>query len=97
MGLYDKVSLAQARKDLQYMKDTYGLPQDFCGSFCNCDKFEGILFGEYSIKDVVIQNIEYYFTNGIDDGFCDSCSSKIKPDLEDKRTRKIVERYYIEQ
>ena len=95
MKMYSNIALAQARRDLQYMKDTYGMPQDFCGSFCNCDKFEGILSGEYTIKEVIIYYIEYYFNNGICDERCNGCSSNIKPNMEDIRTRKIAERYYI--
>lgn len=97
MSLYDNISLAQARRDLQYMRNTYGEPQDFCGSFCNSERLDDILMGKASVKEIIIENIEYYFSNGIEDNLRDTCSSNIKPNMEDNRTRKIVERYGIKQ
>lgn len=92
--MYENISIAQARSDLKYIKDTYGAPQDFCGSFCNCDILEDILFGYISVKEAIIRNIEYYFTNGIDD-LNGGCFSEIKPDYSDKRIKKIMDRYCI--
>ena len=95
MKLYEKITLAQARKDLKYLKDTYGNPQDFCGSFCNTEKLEKILMGKTSIKETIIDNISYYFSNGLD--CCTGgCCSNVYPDTNDKRVKKITDRYYIE-
>ncbi len=66
--MYENISITQARSDLKYIKDTYGAPQDFCGSFCNNDILEDILFGHISTKEAIIKNIEYYFSNG--DNYC---------------------------
>lgn len=92
------ITVAQARKDLQYLKITYGNPQDFCGSFCNNEKLDDILMGNSSIKETIIDNIRYYFSNGLENQNC-GCSSKIKPDMSDKRVQRIVERYniYVEE
>ena len=96
MKLYDNISLAQARRDLQYMRDTYSNPQDFCGSFCNNNKLDNILMGRTTVKETIIENIEYYFSNGIDtNSVWEGCSSYVKPDMEDPRTAEIAERYYI--
>lgn len=92
--MYENISIAQARSDLKYIKDTYGESQDFCDSFCNCDILEDILFGYISVKEAIINNIEYYFTNGLDD-LSDGCSSKMKPDYSDKRIQGIMDRYCI--
>ena len=91
-----KISLAQARRDLQYMLDTYDYPQDFCGSFCNAELLESILMGRTNVKDAVINNISYYFRNGISSDYCHSCSSNIKPNMDDPRIQRIVERYDID-
>lgn len=92
--MYENISITQARKDLQYIRDTYGEPQDFCGSFCNNSILDDIMFGKISIKEAIINNIEYYFTNGLDDGNA-GCSSSLRPDYSDKRIQRIMERYYI--
>lgn len=90
------VSLKQARSDLQYLKETYGDVCDYCGSFCQCDKLESILNGASSIKDVVISNIEYYFSNGVDIPYSDcGVASDVMPDSNDKRVQRIIERYSI--
>lgn len=96
MKLYNNISLSQARKDLQYMKDKYGEPQDFCGSFCNNDVLNDILFGITPLKEAIIDLISYYFSNGIDDAWCGNCSSKIKPDMNDTKTKNIANRYDID-
>ena len=92
------ITVAQARKYLQYLKITYGDPQDFCGSFCNNEVLEDILMGKASIKETIIDNIRYYFSNGLENPN-GGCSSKIKPDMSDKRVQRIVERYniYVEE
>lgn len=92
--MYENISITQARSDLKYIKDTYGPPQDFCGSFCNNDILEDILFGYISTKEAIIKNIEYYFSNGLEDLNAD-CSSKSKLDYSDKRIQRIMDRYYI--
>ena len=95
MGLYDEISLVQARKDLKYLRDTYGDPQDFCGSFCNVEKLDDILMGKVSIKQVVIDNILYYFSNGLENENIQSCSTDEYPDKNDKRIKNIMDRYYV--
>lgn len=95
MELYNKISMAQARNDLKYLRDMYGNPQDFCGSFCNTEKLNNILMGKTSIKETIINNILYYFSNGLE---CElaGCSSDKYPDINDKRVKRIIDRYYIE-
>ena len=95
--MHDEITLKQARLDLKYIQDTYGSANDFCGSFCNTEILEAVLSGEISIKEAIIDNIIYYFTNGIDDGKRHGCSSDVKPDITDKRTQRIIERYCIKE
>ena len=52
------------------------------------------MFGKISIKEAIIKNIEYYFTNGLEDENA-GCSSKLRPDYSDKRIQRIMDRYYI--
>ena len=92
--MYENISTTQARKDLQYIIDTYGYPQDFCGTFCNNSILNGIMFGKISIKEAIIENIKYYFTNGLEDENA-GCSSSLRPDYSDKRIQRIMERYHI--
>ena len=92
--MYENISIAQARSDLKYIKSTYGESQDFCGSFCNCDILENILFGYISVKEAIIKNIEHYFTNGLED-LNAGCSSEFKPNYSDKRIQRIIDRYCI--
>ena len=94
MELYDRISLKQARKDLRYLQVMYGEVNDFCGSFCNTEILNDILMGKTSIKEIVIKNILYYFSNGLEGG--SGCSSNIKPDKNDKKVLEIIKRYYIE-
>ncbi len=89
-----KITITQARKDLEYLKIHYGEPNDFCGSFCNCEILESILMGRKTIKDAIIDNIKYYFSNGLD-SMHDGCSSDLLPDLEDSRVQRIMDRYDI--
>ena len=94
-GMYrPSITTAQARKDLEYLKSKYGTANDFCGSFCNCEVLDDILMGKKSIKDAIIENIKYYFSNGVDDGHS-GCSSNLLPDLDDSRVQRIMERYDI--
>jgi len=95
MSLYNNISLAQARKDLQYLKDNYGEPQDFCGSFCNTEVLQYILMGKQSIKEVIIDYISYYFSNSLQRDWR-GCCSWVYPDKEDKHIQKIIERYHID-
>lgn len=88
------ITTSQARKDLEYLNSKYGSANDFCGSFCNCEVLNDILMGKKSIKDAIIENIKYYFSNGIEDG-CSCCSSDLLPDLDDSRVQRIMERYDI--
>lgn len=92
--MYENINITQARKDLQYIRDTYGDPQDFCGTFCNNSILDDIMFGKISIKEAVINNIEYYFTNGLEDENA-GCHSSLRPDYSDKRIQRIMERYCI--
>lgn len=59
MPVNDTVSLKQARTDLCYLIDTYGYPQDYCGSFCNNDILQDILMGKITVKEAVVKNIKY--------------------------------------
>ena len=93
-NMYENISIAQARRDLLYIRKTYGNPQDFCGTFCNNDLLNSIMFGETPVKEAIIQNIEYYFSNGLESDLA-GCSSQIYPDYTDKRIRKIIYRYAI--
>lgn len=52
------------------------------------------MFEKRSIKEIIINNIEYYFSNGIKNG-CNSCSSYFIPDINDTRIKKIIECYCI--
>lgn len=94
--MYNRITLKQARADLKYLQDSYGDANDFCGTFCNAKKLERILSGESTIKEVIIENIEYYFTNGVDNNMCYGCSSDVKPDMTDKQVQRIVKRYCIQ-
>lgn len=94
--MYNGITLKQARADLKYLQDRYGSANDFCGTFCNTKKLERILSGESTVKEVIIENIEYYFANGIDNNVCHGCSSDVKPDITDKQVQRIVRRYYIQ-
>lgn len=89
MKLYEKISLNQARKDLIYIRNTYGNPQDFCGSFCNNSILDGILMGKISIKEAIIENISYYFSNGLECLYA-GCSSNIYPDKNDKESKRLL-------
>ena len=95
MELYDEISLAQARRDLGYLKNEFGDPQDYCGSFCNTEILTKILMGEKQIKEVIIENIQYYFTNGLENAIS-GCSSDTIPDKQDLRVQRIIKRYHIE-
>ena len=92
--MYENISITQARNDLKYIRDKYGEPQDFCGSFCNNRVLNDIMFGRISIKEAIIENIEYYFTNGLED-LNAGCSSSLRLDYSDKRIKRIMDRYYI--
>ena len=94
--MYENISIKQARSDLKYIKDTYGEPQDFCGGFCNNNVLDDIIFGKMSIKEAIIENINYYFTNGLEDENA-GCSSSLRPDYSDKRIQRIMDRYYIDE
>lgn len=94
--MYDKITLKQARADLEYLKDHYGMVNDFCGTFCNTSKLYDLLQGKTTIKKVIVQNIEYYFENGIDNGACHNTISDIKPDIADQQVQKIIKRYGIQ-
>lgn len=88
------ITITQARKDLEYLKKNYGEPNDFCGSFCNCEILEDILMGKKGVKDAIIDNIKYYFGNGLESNYS-GCSSNLLPDLDDSRVQRIMERYDI--
>lgn len=90
----DNVTITQARSDLKYLRDNYGSPCDFCGSFCNNEMLDDILMGTKSIKEVIIANIKYYFSNGLET-YDSGCSSSLLPDLNDSRVQRIMERYFI--
>ena len=94
MAWHDKISLAQARKDLDYLRNNYGEVNDFCGAWCEQEKLFDVLYGKISIKETIIDLITAYFINGIECGN-HSITSDVKPDLEDKRVQKIIDRYYI--
>lgn len=68
--MYNGITLKQARADLKYLQDYYGRANDFCGTFCNTGKLEHILSGKSTVKETIIENIEYYFTNGTDNDGC---------------------------
>lgn len=91
-----KITIKQARSDLKYLYDSYGPANDYCGSFCNCDVLWDVIMGKETIYNTIIQNIRYYFTNGIEDSSA-CCYSRIKPDKNDKRIISIIERYDIEE
>ena len=88
------ITITQARKDLEYLKKHYGEPNDFCGSFCNCEILESILMGKKSVKDAIIDNIKYYFSNGLESDYS-GCGSDLLPDLKDSRVQRIMDRYDI--
>ncbi len=94
MELYKNISLSQARKDLKYLKDTYGITNDFCGAFCNINILTNILMGKISIKEAVIENILYYFDGGLEREWI--LYSQKLPNKDDKRVEKIIERYCID-
>lgn len=95
MGLYNNISLLQARKDLKYLRDTYGITHDFCGSFCNNDFLTSILMGKISIKEAVIENILYYFSGGLEYRWSSYLSRQF-PNKDDKKVQKIIDRYFID-
>lgn len=33
----------QLQKDIKYIEDKYGLLSDYCGGWCECDKFQDLL------------------------------------------------------
>lgn len=94
MKLYENISLNQVRKDLMYLRNTYGNLQDFCGSFCNTGILNRILMGKLSVKEAAIENILCYFSNGIE--CVHARFSDVFPDKNDKRIQKIIDRYCIE-
>lgn len=80
------ITLAQARSDFKYICNHYGLPYDFCGGFYCDDQLEKIYSGEITVKDSLIQCIEYYFTDGFE------CYDKAEV-FKDKRIQMIAKRY----
>lgn len=84
----------QIRKDISYIKEEYGDIYNYCGGWCNNDRFQQLLDNpNYETAFTIHLNmLEWYFYSGTDNGLN---YPKFLPVSEDKRLQKIAKRWEI--
>jgi hypothetical protein len=85
------------RKDLSYIKKTYGEVFDYCGSFCNCEQFEVLLKtpNKKTALKISIAKLKCYFSTGYENNVGNNQYKKLN-DAEDKKLEIIKKRWNLQ-
>jgi len=90
--------LKQLRKDVRYIQGNYGEIYDYCGGWCNNERFDWLLFRDNSdsaVEYLLESLIDLYFTKG----YVSSTGFTVlfnEGDKKDKILIKIADRYGYE-
>ncbi|MDF2950535.1 MAG: hypothetical protein K0S18_118 [Anaerocolumna sp.] len=62
------MTLSQMKKDVEYLLEEYGHPEDICGDVCNTELFLNLLMGKISREECLKNMMQRYYEKGTDDG-----------------------------